>query len=438
MSFKIALLLCETALLVTVPLTEAQQSTSDYSAIVQANTRFALKAVRARASELRKNDVVSPIALSTGFALLRNGASFQCAEEIGAAFEFGQLPNDNTNREYAALMSELLSREPEPPVQKSTRNLNHADPVKKPGSARSASSEPTPPNGLYLATSFWDLTANFSATFRGVNDNFYHAEVAHLGGRPESAVAAINAWARKKSYGRITQVVDSVADDAFLFTSLLYFRAHWDNSFLASDTHQSDFTLLSGVKKPVQMMKESGHFSYEQTPEFEAIVLPYSDGRKLYIFLPAENLSLKQFEASLTAENWNKWTEEMPNREGTIEMPKFHVAANVNVQELLAGIGTDCAFSTYGAFSKVFPLGGGKLTHAEQVLSFATDELGSEAVVYTGVVGGVLGGVAGGAMGLYQAPPPFHMVVNRPFFAAVVDGHTRTMVLVSSIVDPEP
>lgn len=434
MSFKIALLLCETALLVTASLSEAQQSTSDYNGIVEANTRFALKTVRARASQLRENEVASPIALSTGFALLRNGASSQCADEIGNAFEFGQLPNDNINREYAALMGELLSREPEPTVQRSTQKLPHASLAKKGGSARPASSEPTPPNGLYLATSFWDLRANFSATFRGVNDNFYHAEVAHLG-RPESAVAAINAWARKKSYGRITRVVDSVTGDAFLFTSLLYFRAHWHKAFLTSDTHQSDFTLLSGVKKPIQMMKESGRFSYEQTPEFEAIVLPYSDGRNLYIFLPAENSSLKQFEASLTAENWNKWTEEMPSREGTIEMPKFHVAAKVDVQELLAGIGTECAFSMFSAFSKVFPLEGGKLTHAEQLLSFATDELGSEAVVYTGV-GGVPGGVEGGAMGLFQAPPPFHMVVNRPFFAAVLDGHSRTMVLVSSVVAP--
>ncbi len=331
-------------------------------------------------------------------------------------------------------MGELLSREPEPPVRRSTRNHNQANLAKAQGTVRAVSSEPAPPSGLYLATSFWDLRANFSAAFRGVNDDFYHAEVAHLS-RPDSAVAAINAWAKKKSYGRITRAVDSVPGDAFLFTSLLYFRAHWHKPFPASDTHQSDFTLLSGATKTVQMMKESGHFSYEQTPEFEAIVLPYSDGRTLYIFLPSESSSLKQFEASLTGENWDKWTEAMSNREGTIEIPKFRIGANLNVQEFLAGIGTDCAFSSFAAFSKVFPLDGGKLTHAKQLLSFAADELGSEAVVYTGV-GGVPGGVEGGAMGLYQAPPPFQMVVDRPFFAAVVDRHTRTMVLVSSVVDP--
>jgi serine protease inhibitor len=125
----------------------------------------------------------------------------------------------------------------------------------------------------------------------------------------------------------------------------------------------------------------------------------------------------------------------MSNREGTVEVPKFAVGAHVDVKKLLTDIGTDCAFAGLAAFSKAFPVDGGKLAHAEQSLSFAADEFRSEAVVYTGA-GGVVGGVGVGAMGVYQAPPPFHMVVNRPFFATIVDERTRTMVLVSSIVEP--
>jgi serine protease inhibitor len=434
MKFSVKFAAHVTALVLIVQFAEAQQPAPDYGSIVNANTRFALKIVRGRASGLKQNEVVSPIALSAGFALLRNGANSQCAAEIGGAFEFGQLPNDDSNREYGALMGELLSREPERPLQRSTGNLNQKSPAQTRATRQAVSSEPKPPNGLYLANSFWNLRTNFSDAFRSVNADFYHAKVAHLS-RAEDAVAAINAWANAKSYGRITRVVDSAGSDAFLFASLLYFRAHWRTPFLASSTHESDFTLLSGAKKTEQMMKEFGHFSYQQTAEFEAIVLPYNDGRDLYVFLPAESSSLQQFEASLTDENWNKWRKAMSYREGTVEMPKFAVGAEVDVQKLLTDIGTDCAFAGFAAFSKAFPLEGGKLTHAEQLLSFSADELGSEAVVYTGV-GGVPGGVAGGAMGLYQAPPPFHMVVNRPFFATIVDERTRTMVLVSSIVEP--
>ena len=406
---------------------QTQQPTPDYGPIVDANTRFALKIVRTRAKQLKENEVVSPIALSAGFALLRNGANPQCSGEIGSAFEFGKIPEDNTNREYAALMHELLNREPEFATLSSGANQKSRQ------SRKGLNSELTPPNGLYLANSFWNLWANFSEPFREVNDSFYHAEVANIR-RPEDAVAKINEWARRKSYGRVTRVVSTIPGDAFMFTSLFYFREHWHEPFLASNTHPANFTLLPGTTKTVQMMKQSGHFSYAQTSEMEALVLPYSEGRALYIFLPDKTSSLPQFEATLTDENWKKWTGLMSRREGTVELPKFRIGGKVDVQKLVADVGSDCAFASFAAFSKAFPLEGAKLTHAEELLSFAADERGSEAVVYTGV-GGVPGGVAGGMLSM-QAPPPFHMVVDRPFFAAVVDEHTRTMVLVSSVVEP--
>ena len=370
----------------------AQQPTADYRPIVDANTRFGLKIVRRSAPGLTKNEIVSPIALSSGFALLRNGANQQCAKEIGDTFEFGQSPEQNVNTAYAALLGELLSRPPEIGSSSSTTRSRNTDAGLK-------------PNGLYLANSFWDIGGpqDFSQGFRDVNEHYYHAEVASL---PYSrgAVTAINKWAEDKSFGTIPQVVSSVADDDFLFTSLLYFRNHWKQVFLSSDTHQADFTLLSGTTKPVQMMKQSGHYMYEQTPEFEAIVLPYIDGRELYIFLPDKACSLRNFEATLTSENWNKWTEAMTSREGTIELPKFRISSKVEARALLTELGAGCAFASLQAFNKAVPLVGATLTHAEQSSSLAADELGGEAVVYTGV-GGVIGGVPGGALPGYKPPP---------------------------------
>jgi len=412
------LVACATALWLIVPATQAQQPAADYSAVVDANSRFALKIARMRAPRLVSNEIISPLALSSGFALLRNGANPQCADDIAGTFEFGQIPEDNTNRAYAALLSGLLSR---PAEQRSAPGTSHKNVT-------------SPPNGLFLANAFWNLSpANFSNGFRDVNELFYHAEVVNLR-RGQGAVSAINGWAKDKSFGRMSQVVTSVGKDDFLFTSLLYFRAYWRDPFLTSATHQADFSLLSGAKKPVQMMKKSGHYLYDRTPEFEAIVLPYSDGRTLHIFLPDKTSSLREFEATLSDENWNKWTEAMTKREGTIELPRFRISAQVDVQTLLTELGAGCAFASTTAFTKAVPTAGAKLTHAEQSLSLAADELGSEAVVFTGV-GGVVGGIPAGIPG-YQPPPPFHMIVDRPFLAAIVDGRTRAMVLISSIVEP--
>jgi serine protease inhibitor len=421
MRFFPSLLACAAALLV-IPPAQAQQPTADYSTVVDANTRFALKVIRVRSSQLKQNEIVSPIALSVGFALLRNGANSQCADKIAGTFEFRRMPNDNTNKAYAELLKELLSQKTDA-VSTSSSNKHTGQ-----GSAL------PPPNGLYLANSFWDLRGHsFSMGFEEVNKMYYGAEMAHLdyGGK---AVSAINSWAKEQSYGTVDRVVSSVAKDDFLFTSLLYFRARWRHEFLTKDTHADDFTLFSGAKKSVQMMKQSGQFLYEHDPGFEAIALPYGDERTLYVFLPDKVSSLKEFEASLTEENWNKWTEAMSSQPGTIELPKFRLDADVAVQPLLTELGAGCVFDSLEAVNKAVPVDGARLTHAEQSLSFATDEQGSEAVAYTGI-GGIVGGVTGGMRG-YQPPPPFHMVVNRPFFAAIVDEHTRTIVLVSSVVEP--
>jgi serine protease inhibitor len=401
----------------------AQQPTADYRPIVDANTQFGLKIVRGSAPRLTKNEIVSPIALSSGFALLRNGANQRCAKEIGDAFELGQIPEENANKAYAALLSELLSRPPDIASSSSTAHPRNTDAGLK-------------PNGLYLANSLWDIggPADFYQGFRDVNEHYYHAEVASLR-YSRGAVTVINKWAEDKSFGMMPQVVTSVANDDFLFTSLLYFRSQWKHVFLSSNTHQAEFTLLSGATKAVQMMKQSGRYMYEQTPEFEAIVLPYSDGRELYIFLPDKASSLRDFEATLTGEHWNKWTEAMTSREGTVELPKFRISSRVEAQTLLTELGAGCAFASLQAFNKAVPLAGAKLTHAEQSLLLAADELGGEAVVYTGIAG-VVGGVSGGALPGYKPPPPFHMIVNRPFFAAIIDARTRTMVLISSVVEP--
>jgi serpin B len=338
------------ALILITTVAAAQQPTADYRDAVDANSRFALKVVRSWSARLDGNRVVSPIALSSGFALLRNGANPQCANEIASAFELERLPEEVANRAYGALLTDLLNH---PLVAPVTRSSEYGA-----GQSRRKTTEAAPPSGLFLTNSFWDLRAgNFSVAFRTVNEKFYGAEINHVR-YDKNAVSAINTWAKTKSYGLMPRVVNTVAEDDFLFTSLLYLRSRWRDEFMARNTHEGDFTLLTGEKKKVQMMRRSGHYLYAHTPTFEAIMLPYIDGRMLYIFLPDTKSSLREFQLALTEENWNKWVESMSSLPGTIELPRFRVRVQSDVRTMLEDLGAGCAFASFAAFDRAVPIDG--------------------------------------------------------------------------------
>jgi serine protease inhibitor len=72
---------------------------------------------------------------------------------------------------------------------------------------------------------------------------------------------------------------------------------------------------------------------------------------------------------------------------------------------------------------------GAKLTRSVSVILLSVDEKGTE-VVATMIAGGVVGGIEG------SPPPPFRMIVNRPFFFAISDRKTKAILYMGAIVEP--
>jgi serpin B len=93
----------------------------------------------------------------------------------------------------------------------------------------------------------------------------------------------------------LTHVLDSWQRDDFLLVDTTWFKGAWIHPFVASRTHPGDFTLLSGQKKQVPMMAEGGSFAYLRGANFQAVRLPYHHAA-MYVFLPDEDSSLKEFE----------------------------------------------------------------------------------------------------------------------------------------------
>jgi serpin B len=87
-------------------------------------------------------------------------------------------------------------------------------------------------------------------------------------------------------------------------------------------------------------------------------------------------------------------------------------------------------FYSFGAL--VSNPAGAALTRVLQAVSIKVDEKGTEAASAT-FAGGVIGGISSG-----PKPEPFQMIIDRPFFFAIGDNETQTILYTGVINDPSP
>jgi serpin B len=155
----------------------------------------------------------------------------------------------------------------------------------------------------------------------------------------------------------------------------------------------------------------------------------------MFIFLPREESSLKEFEQSLNADHWQSWQSKFDSRMGTVGLPRFQMETGFDARAALKELGVNRAFDTFAAFRPIVPLDGARLENAIQKTQLKVDEHGTEAVSI-GLAGGVIGGVAGGMRGGPPPPPPFKMIMNRPFFFAIVDRPTGQLLFLGAVMEP--
>ncbi|MBW4643896.1 MAG: serpin family protein [Goleter apudmare HA4340-LM2] len=346
-----------------------------------------------------KNVFVSPSSVAIALAMTYNGASGSTQQVMAKTLELQGMDLSAINSSYAALKS--LLENPDPLVQ------------------------------LAIANSLWaDKDASLRSDFLQKAQDFYKAKVTTLNFQDAATPDVINSWVNENTQGKINKIVDTVDPEQVLFLiNAIYFKGQWSNEFDKTKTAQYPFYLTSGSQKPQQMMSQEGNYLYHETDQFQAVSLPYGKEGKLsfYIFLPKENSNLKAFEKNLSFENWAQWMTQFRNREGSIRLPKFKTDYEVTLNDALKALGMEEAFSSKADFS-----GMGKNLAISQVKHKAlieVNEEGTEAAAATSV--GIV------ATSYREPQKPFQMIIDRPFFCAIRDHQTGTILFMGSIVDPE-
>ena len=259
----------------------------------------------------------------------------------------------------------------------------------------------------------------------------YLAEAQTLDFRAPDSARRVNTWAHEKTRGRIPTVVGSLTEySPLLAMNAVYFKGLWIDPFKAEETREEQFTLQGGEKKLVPLMRQSGEFHYAEIGGAQIVSMPYKGGMSMRVVLPPKHTPFPKFCAELTSIVGTSWTRGMAERDGHVRLPRFRTETQADLSAPLRAMGMsqvfDPARATLEGISDRKPL---YLMGVMQSDFVEVNEKGTEAAAVTMLM-------AGEALDPEPPPPPFEMIVNRPFVFAICDDFSGVVVFLAAVADP--
>ena len=378
-----------------------QPNTPVDSKLVDANTKFGFKLFQeVLKQDSKRNVFVSPTSIAIALSMTYNGASGETQQAMANALELQGMSLDNINQANNTLKA----------------SLENADPAVQ----------------MSIANSLWARQGiSFNPEFIKQNQQFYGAKVTELDFAKPDSSNIINNWVKENTRGKIDNIVGQLKPDDVLFLiNAIYFKGDWTKKFDKSQTTERQFNLSNGSQKQHPMMSQSGKYRYYENETFQAVSLPYGKGRmSLYVFLPSKTMNLNTFQQQLKSENWQQWMNQFRMRQGSVELPRFKFDYDIKLNNALKALGMETAFSNQANFSNMTSAAVA-INQVKHKTFVEVNEEGTEAAAATSVEM-VL------TSARMPAEEPFQMVVDRPFFCAIRDNQTGTILFMGSIKEPK-
>lgn len=363
--------------------------------LVAANTKFGFNLFHTLSKQQpNQNIFISPTSVALALSMTYNGVSGETKQEMTKVLELTGMTPQEINAANQALQKSLQKVDPNVQVS--------------------------------IANSLWAKQGfSLRPEFQQTNQEYYKANLTELDFTNPQAPSIINNWVSQKTQGKIDQIVEEISPAQVLFLiNAIYFKGNWQTPFDKSETANKTFSLSDGSSKQHPMMSQTGIYGYYETDKFEAVSLPYGKEGSLsmYIFLPRLNSNLETFLQQLTAEKWNKWMQEFREINCIIEIPRFTMEYKVELKSTLIALGMAGIFEISTDFS---PMTNDNVAVAsvKHKTFVEVNEEGTEAAAVTSIE-------------LFRSLP-FLMNVNRPFFCAIRDNTTGTILFMGTIVDPQ-
>jgi len=390
-----------TALLFAMECRTANTQTNPTPDVARAINGFGLRLVRTLADGGGANTIVSPLSISIALAMAYNGASGPTKTAMAKTLAIAASSDEEFNRNNRALLDRI--QKADPAVQIEIANALW------------------PQSGFRISPDFLRLSREFfDAAPEGLN----------FKENPQQAASRINEWVKQKTQSKIPEIVKDLSRSTVLvLTDAVYFKGRWMVPFDKQETKPRSFHLSADSSIRVPMMAHRGEYLYLETDSFQAIRLPYgNDQFAMYLFLPRNSTGLPDVLRSLDEPHWNQWLSMLLTHRGQIVLPRFELTYGHKLNDALAAMGMGLAFGPDADFSRLCPPPQQlRISDVEHKTYMKVDEEGTEAAAATSV---------GIVPKLVRATQPFEMVVDRPFFCAIVEKRSGAMLFAGVVTNP--
>jgi serpin B len=358
----------------------------------------------ARIKSEKGNVFVSPFSIETALAMTAAGAKGDTLKQMQSVL---RLPADADDR-FGKLLGTINPAGVKQPYELATANAIWAQ------------------KGMPWREEFINRVAGpYASAFKQVD--FRTA--------PDEARKECNAWVEKKTHEKIKNILnkgDVQTSTRMLLANAIYFKGTWTTPFVKAATADAPFFLADGSKATVPLMYHSGHYSYAETSDAQAVSLPYKgNDLSMLVLLPRKPDGIGKLQDSLTGASLAEWTGKLkPEPAVRVYLPRFKAETRYELGKTLAAMGMPDAFDANKADFSGMQSGPEKLCIGFVIHKAFVDvnEEGTEAAAAT-VVG------VRTASAVMSTPKVFR--ADHPFLFAIVHNATKTALFLGRMSDPK-
>jgi serine protease inhibitor len=346
------------------------------------------------------NIFISPTSVALALAMTYNGADGETKAAMQETLRKQGLTAEQLNQSYKDLVDALVSVDPKVLLE--------------------------------IANSIWYRNdVDVLPEFISVNNTYYDAEVNAIVFN-EEAKDIINGWVAEKTHDKITEVIESIPEDAIMYLiNAIYFKGIWRSEFDKDKTTDKPFYLEDGSAVQVPTMQQQDTFRYFSNERMSAVELPYGqENFSMVILLPNTGKTTGDIVSALSVENWNAWLKEFSDKDVVVHLPRLKFEYNKLLNNDLTDMGMGVAFSDHADFSKIDSTRDLMISKVIHKTFVEVNEEGTEAAAVTVVE------IVETSVGPGENKGPVYFYVDRPFLFLIREKDTGAILFIGRVTNP--